>query len=341
MIDSTLSKRQSELNALPRRISNFAEAMIEFMRVMDSIKGMLHKLAVQGDIELFPDEPEMHCIAYLHRMFESYLRDLSSVVEETPIDFLVEEVKLLEETQGLSLSNFLPHSVLVVLIQRRIESVSESSRDIAIKACQYIDKVVCRVIDIHIQCYPHLHAASHTAFQALIDRKREECIRFVQDTLDMQKTIFITLNPAYSESRQKWQGWKKTFEEAIKQILNTVKLGAMGEISLKNVPRGSNQLDAAFEMKMSVMAYWNVVKMRLADEIPLHIRFTFHKMVENDIVNFIVKEVLGTGESSRICDILEESPKTASKRRNLFKRIAMLRESKYTLSKLIGKLGEE
>ncbi|KAH9325152.1 hypothetical protein KI387_005330, partial [Taxus chinensis] len=75
-IDSTLSRRQSELNALPRNFSNSAEAMIEFKRLMNSIKGMLHKLIIQGDIELFPDEPNMHCIACLTRMFKAYLHDL-------------------------------------------------------------------------------------------------------------------------------------------------------------------------------------------------------------------------------------------------------------------------
>ncbi|GLJ35683.1 hypothetical protein SUGI_0717060 [Cryptomeria japonica] len=279
-IDPTLSKRQSELNALPRNFSNYAEAMIEFMRLMDSIKGMLHKLLVQGDIELFPDETEMHCIACLYKMFESYSHDLSSSFNNTPDDFLVEEVKLLEEAQGVSLPNFLPHSVLVILLQSRIESISERSRDLAIMALYR------------------------------------------------------------QESRQNWEAWKKTFLDAIKRNYNTVKLEGIGEINLKNVPKDSNQLDAAFDMKMSVMAYWSVVKMRFVDEIPLHIRFTFHKMVEDDIVNLVVKEVLGSAEPAKIGDILEESPKTATKRRDPLKRIAMLRESKYTLSKIINKLGE-
>ncbi|GLJ35687.1 hypothetical protein SUGI_0717100 [Cryptomeria japonica] len=339
-IDATLSKRQSELNTLPRNFSTSAEAMIEFMRLMDSIKGMLHKLLVQGDIELFPDETEMHCIACLYKMFESYSHDLSSAFNNTPDDFLVEEVKLLEEARGVSLPNFLPHSVLVILLQSRIESISERSRDLAIMACHYIDKVVCRVIDIQTQCFPSLHSASRRAFQALIDRKRDECIRLVQDTLDMQKTIFFTLNPSFSESRQNWEEWKKTFLDAIKRNHNTVKLEGIGEINLKNVPKDSIQLDAAFDMKMSVMAYWSVVKMRLVDDIPLHLRFTFHKMVQDDIVNLVVKEVLGSAEPAKIGDILEESPKTATKRRDLLKRIAMLRESKYTLSKIIDKLEE-
>ncbi|XP_057869501.2 dynamin-related protein 4C-like [Cryptomeria japonica] len=339
-IDVTLSKRQSELNALPRNISNSGEAMIEFMRLMDSIKCILHKLVVQGGIELFSAAPEMHCIACLHRMFESYSHDLSTAIEETPGEFLAEEVKLMEEAQGISLHNSLPHSVLASLIQSRIEIVSERSRDIAIRACEYIDKVVCRVIDSETQCYPLLHSASRRAFQALIDRKKEECIQFVLDSLQKQKTIFFTMNPGYLESQQNWQGLRKTFMKAIKQNQSSVMLKGIGEINLQTVPKGHNQLEAAFEMKMSVMAYWSMVKMRLADEIPLHLRFTFHQMVQNDIVNLIVKEVVGTGESAKMGDILEESPITTTKRRKLLQSVDTLRESKSTLSEIIGKLRE-
>ncbi|GLJ49426.1 hypothetical protein SUGI_1046470 [Cryptomeria japonica] len=43
--------------------------------------------------------------------------------------------------------------------------IEERSKDLAIKACEYIDKVVCRVIDIQKQCYLHLHLASRRALK--------------------------------------------------------------------------------------------------------------------------------------------------------------------------------
>ena len=97
---------------------------------------------------MFPNEPKMHSIASPHRMFESYLGDYTV----TTYDFLVEEVKLLEEVEGISLSNFLTHFVLVIILQRRIDYVPRRSRDITIKACKYINKVVCHVIDMQIEC---------------------------------------------------------------------------------------------------------------------------------------------------------------------------------------------
>ena len=54
--------------------------------------------------------------------------------------------------------------------------------------------------------------------------------------------------------------------------------------------------------------------MRFADDIPLHPHYTFHKMVQSDIVNFIIMEVVGNGESAKIGEVFKVSPKVVSKR---------------------------
>ncbi|KAH9300182.1 hypothetical protein KI387_011765, partial [Taxus chinensis] len=51
------------------------------------------------------------------------------------------------------------------------------------------------------------------AFQALIDRKRDKCIQYVEDAMEMQKSIVYTENPSYSKSLQKMQQWKESFIE--------------------------------------------------------------------------------------------------------------------------------
>lgn len=338
-IDTTLSKRQAELNSLPRSFSSSVDAMIEFMRLMESIKGVLHKLLIQGDTENFQDEPEMNCIAQLTRMFKSYSRDLLAVTDKLTDNFLVEEAKLLEEAQGLNLPNFLPHSVFVTLLQTRIDSFSERSRGLALQACDYLDKVICRVIDLQTECYPQLQSASRRAFQTLMDGKKDECVHYVEDVMEMHKTVVYTENPVYTDYLQKMHEFKKRFMEAIEQNQRAVKIEGMGEIDLQKVPKTSDQLEAAFEMKMSLMAYWRVVKIRLADDIPLHLRFVFQKMVQNDVVASIVKEVMGE-DSNKIGNILEESSAIANRRRSLIKSVDLLRESKALLSRTIGRIVE-
>ncbi|KAH9314744.1 hypothetical protein KI387_023371, partial [Taxus chinensis] len=94
-ISDTPITLNSELNALHKNFSNLVESIIEFMRLMDSIKGMLHKLIIQEDIELFPDDPDMHCIMCLTRMFKAYMHDLFAATNVLSMNnFLVKEINL-------------------------------------------------------------------------------------------------------------------------------------------------------------------------------------------------------------------------------------------------------
>ncbi|KAH9300180.1 hypothetical protein KI387_011763, partial [Taxus chinensis] len=152
-------------------------------------------------------------------MFKAYWHDLLAATDVLSTDkFLVEEISLLEEASGVSLPNFLPHSVFLNLLQTCVYSFAERSRDLAVQACDYLDRIICRVID------PQLQASSRRTFQALIDRKRDKCIRYVEDAKEMQKSIVYTENPSYSKSLQKMQQWKESFIEVIRQNHKAVKI---------------------------------------------------------------------------------------------------------------------
>jgi interferon-induced GTP-binding protein Mx1 len=342
-IDSTLSKRQSELAALPRRFSSSADTMLEFMKTMEAIKGMLKRITILGDFEEFEDEPDMNCTAYLNRLFKTYSNDLLKASAISGDHFLSEEIRLLEEAQGITLPNFLPPHTFVSLLKKNIDSVSETSRNLAIDVCDYLDKIICRVIDLQTQSYPKLQSASSRAFQGLIDRKKHECIKYVEDMMEMEKVIVFTTSPGYSESLFKLQEKKKEFFTALKDSSQTalednsgtICIECIGEINLDQVPKISiGELEAAFELKISLIAYWNVVRLRLADQIPLHLRFISHKLVENDIIAEIVKEVAEPG-LNMMEHVLEESPMIAAKRNNLNNSVERLRQSKSALSKLL------
>ncbi|KAH9314974.1 hypothetical protein KI387_023601, partial [Taxus chinensis] len=99
-----------------------------------------------------------------------------------------------------------------------VYSFAKRSRNLAVQACDYLDRIICRVID------PQLQASSRRAFQALIDRKRDKCIQYVEDAMEMQKSIVYTENPSYSKSLQKMQQWKESFIEVIRQNHKAVKI---------------------------------------------------------------------------------------------------------------------
>jgi hypothetical protein len=335
-IDSTLAKRQSEMAALPRGFSSSADAMLEFMKAMDAIKGTLNRITMLGDFEEFEDEPDMHCTACLSRIFKTYSQDLLKASTISGEHFLSQEIMLLEEAQGITLPNILPHTALVSLLKNHIDSISETSRDLAMHVCDYLDKVICRVIDLKTESFPKLQSVSRRAFQALIGRKKADCIKHVEDMMEMEKGIVFTASPNYDESFVKLQEKKKDFITALKNNSDNICIEDIGQIKLGKVPKiSSAELEAAFELKISLIAYWNVVRMRLADQIPLHLRFISRKLVQNDIVAEIVKDVAEPG-LNMIGQVLEESPVIATKRKNLNNSVERLRQSKSALSKLLG-----
>lgn len=99
----------------------------------------------------------------------------------------------------------------------------------------------------------------------------------------------------------------------------------IGEIKLDKVSNiSSGDLEAAFDFKISLIPYWNVVRLRLADQIPLHLRFMVQKLVESDIVAEIVKHV------DKPClnmmeQVHEEIPVIATQRKNLNNKVERLR----------------
>jgi hypothetical protein len=104
------------------------------------------------------------------------------------------------------------------------------------------------------------------------------------------------MSPDYSESLIKLQGKKKKNITTLDITTLDRNSQTIGEIKLDNVQKmSSGKLEAALDLKISFIAYWNVVRLRLADQIPLYLRFISRKFVEDDIVTEILKKVHGPG----------------------------------------------
>ncbi|VFR02836.1 unnamed protein product [Cuscuta campestris] len=79
-----------------------------------------------------------------------------------------------------------------------------------------------------------------------------------------------------------------------------------------------NVAQQAFDLKMKMTAYWNIVLMRLVDTMASHIQFAIHKLVTNEMEEEIVAglvEPKGGGGIERM--VLDECPEVAEKRHQL------------------------
>ncbi|XP_011010065.1 PREDICTED: 3-ketoacyl-CoA synthase 21-like [Populus euphratica] len=80
---------------------------------------------------------------------------------------------------------------------------------------------------------------------------------------------------------------------------------------------------------MRLIAYWNIVVMRLVDNMALHLQLSIRNFVNKEMEKEIVTNaLLGTGGGVAVERMLEEPPSVASKRERLNTSIKLLRESK-------------
>ncbi|KAH9290598.1 hypothetical protein KI387_034715 [Taxus chinensis] len=339
-IDTKLARRQAELNDLPENLCNPADAMILLTTVMGSIKDSLNGLLLQGDYQEFSEDGGMHCAARLNEMFMGYYRDLcASATDMNDVNgqnFLLKEITMLKEAQGVGLPNFLSRQVFLNLVQQRANGVAEISLRVVEKVWDYLDGVMLRVIDRECQTYPQLNAATkRAAGHLLIRRNKEDCIEYVKDMIETEKCVDFTVNPLYMDTYTKLHDQKDRFLYALRNKKKTFSIDGFGEVKLENI-KEDDQLQAAFDMKMSVVAYWKVVIFRLADGIPLHLRFVYRKMVRKEIGGDLMKEIAGSN-LDMIEKIFQESPAVASKRRSLIDSLALLRDAKLVVYNIIDK----
>ncbi|KAL3635566.1 Dynamin-related protein 4C [Castilleja foliolosa] len=145
-INEKLSVSVEELNKMPKHLNSVAEAMTMFMHIIDYAKESLRKILLQGEFDEYPDDKEMHGTTRLAEMLNKYSEELhpnKSTVNDSDVKkgFLVDEIKVLEESKSIGLPNFMPKSAFLTLLHRKVHSISD-------KPVDFVEKIWSYVIDI-------------------------------------------------------------------------------------------------------------------------------------------------------------------------------------------------
>ncbi|KAM3288295.1 hypothetical protein P3S67_021725 [Capsicum chacoense] len=112
-INDKLSTNLAEINRLPQHLSSMAEALTTFMRILSSFKDSLKKILLRGEFDEYPEEREMHCSTRLVEMLYQFSDELHAKNFDGKEDFLMEEIRALEETNWIGLPNFLPRHLFL------------------------------------------------------------------------------------------------------------------------------------------------------------------------------------------------------------------------------------
>ena len=342
-IVSMLSERQEELTNLPQHLCSPGEANVLFYKRLKSMEESLNKILIEGDFKEFEDDRQMHCTARLREMFEGYYADLQNTGAMSG-KFLATETEMLDEAKGVGLPNFLSRPVFKNLLQRLVDQISERCLELVFKVWEYMEIVLLRVIDSYCIFHPRLQAEALRVAQDLILKKKIECEKHVRETIEMEKLVDFTLSPSYTGEYGRLLTFKAHFMERLRYINRngyapTVELDGIDvDVSdIMDVP--SERVGEAYDMQMSIMAYWKVVTLRMGDGIPLRLQFVCRKLVMTEFTSEILTQV-GGPRFGAMEQIMEESPEVANKRRSLTSSIGLLTESKTTVETIMDRISK-
>ncbi|CAM8931554.1 unnamed protein product [Rhodiola kirilowii] len=344
-INEKLSHNKEALNKMPKTLSSTSEAMAALMQILGSSKESLRKILLRGEFEEYPDDLSMHCTSRLAEMLNQYSDEHQSSDIQGTDNFLMEEIKVLEEMKGIGLPNFLPRSAFLFLHQRKVNAVSNAPIEFVTKIWNYIEGVVTTVLMHHSDNYPPLQSATRHVVHNMFSNVKERSVARVMETIEMEKLTDYTSNPEYMLEWTKLMQEVDNFVHVVKKrgnnvigVTGVVALPSFGNVNVKHLVNYQHVLHQAFDLKMRSCAYWKIVVRRMVDSIAMHLLYQINKLVENEIVQEILNELLGGANGIGIERMLEESPMVAKKRERLNKSIRLLTESKKVVANIMDRM---
>ncbi|CAK9134038.1 unnamed protein product [Ilex paraguariensis] len=339
-INDKLSANISELNRMPHNLTSVPEAMSALMQIIGSSVESLRKVLLRGEFEEYPDDKHMHCTARLSEMLNQCARELQKSSEDNYKDnFLMEEIRVLEETRGIGLPNFLPRAAFLMILQKKVNEISGAPVEFVSKVWEYIEKVVVAVLMRHSEHYPQLESSTRRAAQILIAKRKDMSADRVAEIIEMEKIIDYTCDPEYLTVWGKLMASKNLFLDVMNNYSRStlITIDGFGEVEVGHLKSFPNIRDQAFDIKMRIAAYWKIVLKRLVDSMALNLQFSVKNLVNKDMETEIVNELMGP-HGGGLERLLEESPSVAIKRERLNKSIKLLKDSKEVVAKVMDRI---
>ncbi|KAK9057842.1 hypothetical protein SSX86_022680 [Deinandra increscens subsp. villosa] len=246
-------------------------------------------------------------------------------------NFLVEEMRVLKEANGIQLPNFLPHYVFLYLLQRRVGSVSDMPINFVNKVWGYLEGICVKVLIEHCGNHRQLLSSMRKAAQSVMSKMKDKFLKRASEMIEMEKITYYTCDlnfvVSWNQLKTSHYDWLLQAITNRTQVVNMKDYGYVKVSHLFSVP--ADVSDQAFDLKMRMAAYWKIVLKRMVDWMALQLRSMIQKAVNKEMEKAIVTEVMVHGGG--IEKMLEEPPSVAKNRERLQKSIALLQESKETM----------
>ncbi|CAH8388166.1 unnamed protein product [Eruca vesicaria subsp. sativa] len=327
-----------ELNKLPMVMASTGEALMALMDIIGSAKESLLRILIQGDFSEFPDDQKMHCTARLADMLSHFSDNLQAKPEDVT-EFLMAEIKILDECKCVGLPNFIPRSAFLALLSQHVDGIHVKPVEFIKKIWDYIEVVLSTVITKYSENFPQIQSSIKRAGRNLITKIKELSVSRVIEIVEMEKLTDYTCNPEYMKT---WTCYTSEQEKFINAVLNDARkpesfsITVFGNVKITHLRKyHAHLLQQAFDMKMRITSYWTLVLRRIVDNLALYLQLSVKYLVNSQFQKEVVAEMVDPRGGGGVERMLEESPLVASKREKLKNSIKLLKESKDAVAAIV------
>ncbi|KAF3601304.1 hypothetical protein F2Q69_00036703 [Brassica cretica] len=329
-INEKMETSEFELKKLPMVMTSSGEALMTFMNIIGSVKECLLRILIQGDFSEYPDDQSMHSTARLADMLSEFSDNLQAK-PEAENEFLMDEIKVLEECKCIGLPNFIPRSAFLAILSQRVDGMHAKPVEFIREIWDYVEVVLSSVITKYSDNFPQIQPSIKRAGRTLITKIKEQSVSRVVEIVEMEKQTDYTCNPEYMTAYTQKIANQASFISHVQSNYSNY-----GDVGISHL-RGYNSqlLSQAFDMNVRITAYWTIVVRRVVDNIALYLQFTVKNLVNSQFQKEIVAEMVDPRGGGEVEKMLDESPSVACKREKLKNSIKLLKESKDAVAAIV------
>uniref|UniRef100_A0A1J3KAJ7 Dynamin-related protein 4C n=1 Tax=Noccaea caerulescens TaxID=107243 RepID=A0A1J3KAJ7_NOCCA len=339
-INEKMENSVLELSKLPTLMDSAGEALMALMDIIGSAKESLLRILVQGDFSEYSEDQVMHCTARLAEMLSEFSDNLQGQpLKATTTEFLMDEIKILDECKCVGLPNFIPRSAFLAILSQHVDGIHTKPVEFIKKIWDYIEVVLSPVIIKQSENFPQIQSSVKRAARNLMSKMKEQSVNRVTEIVEMEKLTDYTCNPDYMKSWTEKTALQQNFITAVLDDFNKPEyfsLDGFGNVEISHLRiYHAHLLQQAFDMKMRITSYWTIVLQRIVDNLALYLQFSVKNLVNSQFQKEIVAEMVDPKAGGGIQRMLEESPSVASKREKLKNSIKLLKESKDIVATIV------
>ncbi|CAD6202988.1 unnamed protein product [Miscanthus lutarioriparius] len=339
-INDRLIRSSTELDQMPPDLINTGDAVRVFFHIVKKVCTSLEKILVRGEFGGYADDCNFHGTARIAEMLHMQ-RSCQRNAQGSDENFLTEEMRVLEETMGINLPNFLPRSAFHVMLKKKVEMVSQVPQDLVNEVWEYVEDLVMKVLLQHSENFPQVQSSCHRAIQSLMEKTRARSAQHVKEMIEMELVADYTANPDYMKTWEAIMEGQKKFMDSVddkdKSRPSKITLECFGEVDVCHLRMHADLAAQAFDLRARLTACWKSIVLRHVDGLALHVLRGVKRLVENDLEDELANKLLGNNMAG-VERMLSPPPSTGTKRDRLKKSIVLLQQSKEVVANIMDRI---